>query len=212
VTRARPALAAAVAAAAATSWACSGKIPETRYYQLAAPAAGPEAGRGELVLAIEPLSTDEAYQDERIVYRTSPYRLDYYNYHRWSAPPGVLVAGYLERALERSGRFRAVVREHERGPVLGEDAPAVLGGRILAIEEVDESRTRWLGRLVVELTLEDARSGAVLWAEQLAEAEPLAAQSPEGLARALSIALGRIAARALPSIIEHTERVASERR
>lgn len=184
--------AAAIALALA---ACAGKVPETRYYQLAAPAAGPApAATGELVIAVEPLSADDAYQDERIVYRTSPYRLDYYHYHRWSAAPGVLIAGYLEQALERSGRFRAVVRER------GGDADVVLGGRVIAIEEVDESRARWIGRIALELTLEDARTGEVLWTGELAETEPLAAQSPEGLARALSAALGRIAARAIPEI------------
>jgi uncharacterized lipoprotein YmbA len=199
-------LATAAAAALAAAAACGGKVPQTRYYQLAAPAAAPvavaaadaPAGRGELVIAIEPLAADEAYQDERIVYRTSPVRLDYYEYHRWSAPPGVLIAGYLEGALERTGRFRAVVRELSAG------AHVVLGGRVVAIEEVDESPTRWLGRIAIELRLEDARTGAMLWIGKLAETEPLAEQSPEGLARALSVAMERIAARAIPEIVAAT--------
>jgi ABC-type uncharacterized transport system auxiliary subunit len=155
------------------------------------------------VLVIEPLSADDAYQDERIVYRTSPYRLDYYQYHRWSAAPGVLIAGYLEQALQQSGHFRAVVREHDGG------ASAILTGRVVAIEEVDESRTRWLGRVAIELTLKDARTGDVLWTEELAETEPLSAQSPEGLARALSAAMARISARAVPEIAEHARRAAT---
>lgn len=202
--------------------ACGGKMPETRYYQLAAPpaakpavavAAAP-AERGdrddrtaeriaEPVLVIEPLSADDAYQDERIVYRTSPYRLDYYQYHRWSASPGVLIAGYLEQALQGSGHFRAVVREHDEG------ATAILTGRVVAIEEVDESRTRWLGRVAIELTLKDAKTGAVLWTDELAETEPLPAQNPEGLARALSSAMSRITARAVPEIAEHARRAAT---
>ncbi len=192
---------AAAIALVAAAWACGGKVPQTRYYQLAAPAPAPalapadRAPRDGLVIAVEPLSADDAYQDERIVYRTGPYRLDYYEYHRWSAAPGVLVAGYLERALERTGRFRAVVRE------LSPDADVVLGGRVVAIEEVDESPTRWIGRIAVELRLEDARTGAVLWVRELAETEPLAVQSPEGLARALSAAMARIAARAISEIV-----------
>lgn len=185
-----PLLAAALAA-------CGGKVPETRYYQLAAPAPASAAARGEGVIVLEPLTADEAYGDERIVYRTNPYRLDYYQYHRWSAPPGVMIANYLEQALERSGRFRAVVRE------MTDDATVVLGGRVVAIEEVDESKTRWTGRLAVELTLKDAKTGEVLWVRELAEREPLAAQSPEGLARALSAAMSRIAARTLPEVAAH---------
>jgi uncharacterized lipoprotein YmbA len=188
--------------------ACGGKVPETRFYQLAAPTAKAPAADGakdgDLVLVLEPLSVDDAYQDERIVYRTSPYRLDYYQYHRWSAAPGTLIADYLEQALERSGRFRAVVREST------ESAPAVLSGRVIALEEVDESPARWLGKVTVELTLKDAQTGAVLWTDQLAETEPLPAQTPEGLARALSAAMDRIAKRAIPEIAERTQQAAAQ--
>jgi len=180
--------------------ACAGKLPETRYYQLAAPTTGPRAG--DAVVTLEALATDAAYDDERIVYRTNPYRLDYYQYHRWSAAPGVMIGNYLEHALEHSGRIRAVVRE------LTDEAAVVLGGRVVAIEEVDVSKTRWLGRIVIELALSDARSGAVLWAEQFEETEPLAAQTPEGLARALSAAMQRIAVRAAPAIADHADRQA----
>lgn len=183
-----------VVGAALAVAACTGKVPDTRYYQLAAPAAG--APRGDLVLVMEPLETEPAYDDDRIVYRTSPYRLDYYHYHRWSASPGTMVGNYLEQALERSGRFRAVVRE------LTADAQVVLGGRVVAIEEVDASRSRWLGRIVLELTLTDARTNAVLWTQQYEETEPLATQNPEGLARALSVAMRRIVARASPAIAD----------
>ena len=173
--------------------ACSSKTPDTRFYQLAAPQQrAPSAG--DVTLVVEPLTTDPAYDDERIVYRSNPYRLDYYHYHRWSAAPGMMIGNYLEEALERSGRFRAVKRE------LSEDAPVVLGGRVVAIEEVDRSRTQWHGRLVIELTLTDAKSSRVLWSEQFEETEPLRAQTPEGLARALSVAMSRIVAKAAPVI------------
>ncbi|NVB80838.1 MAG: hypothetical protein HOV81_20745 [Kofleriaceae bacterium] len=176
--------------------ACGGKLPETRYYQLAstAPPAAESHDNAGVSLAVAPLDTDQAYDDERIVYRVTPYRLDYYNYHRWSAAPGTLVADYLERAFERSGRFRSVVRESTAA------APVTLGGRVVALEEVDKSRTEWLGRIVIELTLTDTSSGEVLWAQQYEETEPLTAQNPEGLARALSSALKRIADRALPVV------------
>ncbi len=185
---------------------CGGKLPETRYYSLATPttpAASDDAHRGP-VLVLDALTTDPAYDDERIVYRSSPYRLDYYQYHRWSTSPGVMIGNYLERALERSGKFAAVVRE----PMI--DAPALLSGRIVAIEEVDRSRTEWHGRLVLELTLTDARTGAVLWTRQYEESERLPSQTPEGLARALSAAMQRIAATVAPVVAQHVARITQE--
>jgi ABC-type uncharacterized transport system auxiliary subunit len=174
--------------------ACGNKVPPTRFYQLAEPSGSMPPGTAGVPLVVEALTTDAAYDDERIVYRVTPYRLDYYSYHRWSAAPGTMIANYLERAFEKSGKFGAVTRD------VNPAAPVTLGGRVVAIEEVDQSQSSWIGRIVIELTLTDASSGQLLWAEQFEETEPLAAQSPEGLARALSTALERIANRAVPIV------------
>jgi ABC-type uncharacterized transport system auxiliary subunit len=172
--------------------ACGGKIPDTRYYALAAPPAA--TGHGSIDLAVEALSTEPGYDDDRIVYRQNPYRLDYYQYHRWSAAPGVVLGGYLAQALDATGKFHAVVREPN------DNTPLVIGGRVLALEEVDQSPTRWLGHVVVELTATDRASGEVVWTQKFDDSEPLQAQSPEGLARAISTAMSRIVDRAAPAI------------
>ena len=179
---------------------CAGKLPDTRYYQLAPPDTKSRGGDGVLVL--ETLTTDAAYDDERIVYRTTPFRLDYYQYQRWSSPPGVMIGNYLEQALEASGKFRGVLRE------MTPDAPVVLAGRVVAIEEVDRSKTEWIGRIVLELSLSDARTNESLWTRQFEELEPLHQQTPEGLAAGLSAAMARIAAIAVPEIAAITERQA----
>jgi ABC-type uncharacterized transport system auxiliary subunit len=185
--------------------ACAGKTPETRFYQLASPGQTTTANSAGVplgaALQIEPLDTDPAYDDERMVYRLTPYRLDYYNYHRWSSTPGTLIADFLERSFESSGRFRTVTRD-------ANGAPVTLGGRVVAIEEVDRTKTSWVGRIVLELTLTDTATGDVLWREQFEETEPLAMQSPEGLARALSKALERVADRTIPVVSMLAEQTA----
>lgn len=181
--------------------ACAGKTPETRFYQLAAPKAASPDNSG-VSLVIETLDTEGAYDDERMVYRVTPYRLDYYNYHRWSAAPGALVGNYLEQAFEASGRFRSVTREANPA------APVTLSGRVIALEEVDKSKTEWLGHVVIELTLIDNSTGDVIWSQQYEENEPLPEQKPEGLAKALSKALDRIAQRALPVVADHAVQIA----
>ena len=168
-------------------------MPETRYYDLPSAARG-RTGTGP-VLAVEPLEVDEPYDDDRMVYRENPYRVDYYHYHRWSASPGALVSRHLERALGASGRFAAVLRdEHARGVTF------ILGGRLLALEEVDLSKRRWVGRVALELALRDAASGDVVWTRRLELTEPVTRQSPEGVARAVSRALDRAARRLAPEL------------
>ncbi len=173
--------------------ACGGKIPETHYYDLPSAARG-RAGSGP-ILAVAPLEVDEPYDDDRIVYRENPYRVDYYDYHRWSASPGALVSRHLERALAASGRFAAVLRDEDaRGVAF------VLGGRLLALEEVDLGKRRWIGRVALELALRDAASGDVVWTRRVELSEPVDRRSPEGVARALSRALDRVARRLAPEL------------
>ncbi len=179
--------------------ACGGKLPETRFYQLAAPVTSAKPATDDLTIALENFETDAGYDDERIIYRSTPYRLDYYQYHRWSAAPGVIIGNFLEQSLERSGRFRTVSRDSEH-------ATTSLRGRVIAIEEVDRSKTQWSGRLVLELSLVDPRTSETLWSQQFEESEPLRLQTPEGLAEALSIAMTRIADRATPAIADHARR------
>jgi uncharacterized lipoprotein YmbA len=181
--------------------ACGGKPPPpTRYYQLAPPAqpAAPDAqARGALV--IEPFTAEGAYDDERMVYRASPYRLDYYDYHRWGAPPGQLLASYLEQALRKTGRFHTVAADS------GEDGALTLSGRVIAIEEVDTAKTKWVGRVALELSVRDA-SGKVVWTGQFDESVPMPVQSPEGLAHAVTAAMQQIATRVAPQLGQLAER------
>ena len=166
--------------------ACGGSVPETRYYQLAAPSPGAHGSTGAAAIAVEPLVADGAYGDQRIVYRLDPVRLDYYDYHRWSTAPGAMIGGYLAQALATTGAFSAVTRDATS------TTAAVLGGRVTALEEIDVDAHHWVGHVAVELTLRDASTGAIVWARGFDEREPLATQSPEGLARAAGIAMGRI--------------------
>ena len=63
----------------------------------------------DLVLAVEDFSAGAAYDERRIIYREGPYKFDYYHYHRWSAPPGMLVSDALREVYRSTGAFRAVV-------------------------------------------------------------------------------------------------------
>lgn len=181
--------------AAALLSACA-STPETHFYRLSAPtqtlASQPVAG----VLYVESFEADAVFSDDRVVYRTSPYKLDYYNYHRWTSPPAVHLTDYLRDAYARSGLFNRVVTASTPPP------DAILAGRVTGFEEVDESASVWLGRLELELTLTDAQSMAILWNQRFSESEPIAERTPEGLAIALSTAVGRIVQSSAPALAE----------
>lgn len=189
----RPLLALALAAALLS---CSRTIPETHHYSLLTPPAARSADVGHGVVTVDELSADSAYDDERIVYRTSAVRLDYYHYHRWSSRPAEQVADYLHLAWAGSGRFCLVARDSVP------ETSLIVGGHVIAFDEVDVTPTRWVGRVELDLFAKDARTGKVVWRKRVREQEPLDRRDAEGLARALSRALARIAAETLPAIAD----------
>lgn len=182
----RPLICAALlglSAVASLSLGCASS-PEVRYYKLALPEAeaNAEAPAPAVSIAIEYLTSDAAYDDERIVYRQSPYRLDYYFYHRWSAPPSVLVTDALRQSFLDSGRFISVTGGYTAR------TDVILSGRLVALEEVDKNEEDWSARLILDLQLHRTRDGELLWSKQLRRQQEVTTRSPEGVAEALSLA------------------------
>lgn len=172
---------------------CLGELPRMRYYDLRTENIEPQNNGARLVLGVAPFEVDPTYDDVRMVYRTSPYQIDYYEYHQWSAPPGLLVQSYFQRALQETRLFERVVSAPNP------NAEGTLSGRIEALEEVDISDERWVGRVQLELELRDAE-GETQWAMRFQEQREVEPRSPAGLARAISAALANIVQRAAPKI------------
>lgn len=153
-----------------------------------------------VVLAVEDFSANAAYDEQRIVYRTNRVQINYYHYHRWAAPPGLLVSDVLKQVYRQSNRFRAVLGGFDSR------ADVVLGGRVIRFEEFDTSESDWQAQVVMELRLRDASTGDLLWDKQWTDSLNLEDQSPLGLAQAMGRVLTRIGRNTAPDIIEQARR------
>lgn len=164
-----------------------GPAPVTRYYALTAP-AGAAGVQGSPAIAVEELRADAPYDDRRIVYRTGQHRVAYDEDDQWVAAPGSMVADSLRRAYQASGRFGMVLAEP------GTDTAAIMGGRVLAFEEVDGGPRPRVAHIVLDLELRDAETGRILWSRRADQRIAVARPTRDALAAALSRALSRIAA------------------
>src|SRR4051794_23057048 len=77
----RRATAAALACGALAACSFSRPTPETRYYTLTVP--GRPATHLDGAVKVGIFTADQPYATERFAYRSSPYALEYYTYHRW---------------------------------------------------------------------------------------------------------------------------------
>ena len=164
----------ACAALSACSVLGSRPTPETRYYTLTVP--GEPAVRLARAVKIGTFTIDQPYASERFAYRTSPYALEYYTYHRWAGNPRTIVA--------------AAARDYvERAAAPGAHPSLEMQGHIRRLEEVDEPAA-WSGAVAMDVVV--TRDGTVVLERSYAEAEPAEKRNPEAVAAALSRALGRI--------------------
>jgi len=131
-----------------------------------------------------------ATNSTQMLFRPSPDRVDAFNYSRWAAYPADMTADMLLRDLRTNRLFLAVFSRHESD-----------GGRFLLQGSVDRFYLDAAApekKAVIELTitLRDLRKKKtperILFQKTYTETEKLPAQSPEGFAQAMSVAMKRL--------------------
>ena len=154
--------------------------PDVRYFRVEYPLPGPSGSSPlPLTLGIVRLRAPEPYHQERIIYRTSPYQVQYYVRERWESPPVDMVNDRLFDQFARSGRFQRVVSWRQG------EAPAYrLEPRLRRFEEVDEGDA-WYGLVELEYELLD-RDGRSLLREVASQRVRVEVRNPEGTVEALS--------------------------
>jgi uncharacterized lipoprotein YmbA len=177
--RAAPGLLAAVALAAL---GCAGKAPPVHYYTLEGrPPLATPAAEGRTIL-VGPLVVDPPYDQDRLVYRleSAAAEIGFYNYHRWAAPLGQLIAVALAADLEGTagvaGADPSATRAHY---------DTRLTGRVIHFAEVDTASGA-AAEIAIEFRLVDAQGGE-LWTGLLTGRSAGAIRSPGWGAQAMQL-------------------------
>jgi ABC-type uncharacterized transport system auxiliary subunit len=164
--------------------------PEIRYYRIVVPPPASAAAAASPRLGVGQVQAAEPYRQERILYRSSPYRIQHYPADRWETAPADMVQEALIRYLQASGRF-ARVAAGKAG-----SADPRLDVRLVAFEEVDEGE-HWFGE--VQLDYEVVRGGGSLLSGTSRQRVAAEGRTVEAvvvaLSRALTNALGEVADR-----------------
>ncbi len=164
---------------------CSSKIPLTHYYTFhpQSPTSGkPTAAKYPKILAIDTFQADAPYQQERLVFRTSPYEVNFYEYRKWLRPPTELVTEQVFRAFKTSGTFQDA-RLYESG------ADYLLQGRIVMFEqwyEEQQASTVHVGIRYALMTLDEER---IIWADTIETSETTPSLDILGTIQAFETAL-----------------------
>jgi hypothetical protein len=145
------------------------------YYTLAVLGSPPAGVPGRVEVGT--FTADEIYETPRLAYRTSPFQIQYYTFHRWAA-------GSSENAVS------AAVRDYLASATDAGSAPPVrIDGHLRRIEEVDADGQR-SGIVVLELSASCGDAPCLTHAYE--DSERAEEDTPEAVVAAMSRALGRI--------------------
>jgi uncharacterized lipoprotein YmbA len=138
---------------------CMATTADKKYYQLYLPpdsgdtgTPAPAAPRIDYVVLVEKVEVEDIYNDYRVVYRTSPYQLNYYSYHFWIKKPEKIVRDAITDYLSRGKYFKDVITDFSGGmPDL------MLKASVHIMEEYDRADS-WLARLKMDIEVKDFKT------------------------------------------------------
>jgi uncharacterized lipoprotein YmbA len=140
---------------------------------------------------VKDLDIEEAYSRPQIVYRKSPFELEYYYFQLWAVKPKTMITDLIYKHLSASRLVSHVVRRYDE-----EFSPQYeLSGRIEALEEYDSDQL-WFAHLALNLTLIRLSDGRVLYSRRFDHRKRVFQHEPEYVIREMSSTLEYIMSQA----------------
>lgn len=163
-------------------WAgCFGSQTEKRYFQLQlSPELNFKFNKIDRILLVESVHTQDLYDDFRIIYRKSPYQVNYYSYDFWVKKPSDLIKQSILDFLSATGVFKRVINSFSIT-----EPDLILKSRLFSIEEVDAGN-QWYARLSLEIEIYDFKTKKSLWYHQFDRRKPLTKKEVALLPRVIS--------------------------
>jgi len=134
---------------------------------------------------VEKFTAETIFDDDRIIYRDSPFEVKYYHYRRWAALPRALVTDAVLQQLRDSTCCREVVALPAPGHV-----DFILAGRVLAFEEWDEG-DKWYGRAALMVQVYEPTARRMIWSQVFQAETPAAKKVPAAVVEAISTSLSK---------------------
>ena len=132
------------------------------------------------VVGVKKFIADAPYDQDRIVYRESPYEVKFYNYRRWVNSPAEMLTEYAVSYLRSSGMFAGVCHAHSNQPV-----DYLLSGRVVQFEEWDQGN-EWQAKIRLWLEVQSVPSRKIAWQGYVEKVVQVREPKPSSVVQALN--------------------------
>ena len=135
-------------------------------------------------LAIQEFQCPQYLCEGRIVYRSSPEEIEFYEFHRWAMNPRDMITQSVADSIRSKALFESVSLKGT-----GVEPAYVLKGTIERLEEVDEGRDV---RVVCTISAQllDTQTKSIIWTHTASETIAVQNRNVAGVVSSLSTAAG----------------------
>jgi ABC-type uncharacterized transport system auxiliary subunit len=138
---------------------------------------------------------EEAYTKPQIVYRKSPFQLQYYVYRVWAVKPERMITDLLHKHLLSASLVSNIVRRFDEG-----NRPEYeLGGIVEAVEEYDSDEL-WFAHLALRVSLVRVKDGRTMYSRRFDHRKRVFQHEPEYVVREMSSLMEYIFTQAIHDI------------
>jgi ABC-type uncharacterized transport system auxiliary subunit len=148
-------------------------------------------------LAIREFQCPEYLCEGRLVFRPTPEKIGFYEFHRWATSPRRTITQFVIDSVRTRPLFKTVALQDA-----GIEAAYVLSGTIEQLEEVDQGRDVQ-AVCTISAQLVDAQTKSVIWSRTASETVPVGNRDMAGIVNSLSAAV-RMAVDRLVASMEGT--------
>ncbi len=144
---------------------CAANIPLTHYYTfqpLFNKSTEAKSPKYPYILGIDAFEADTPYQQERIVYRTSPYEINFYEYRRWLRPPTELVMQQVRKHIKMAA---LCTRVHTFS--FESYADYIIQGEITMFDQWYQDKNTSLIQVGIQYQLLDSETEQILWIDNI---------------------------------------------
>ncbi len=163
-----------------------GTLPVKKYYLLNYIPSIPQTRLKDepypFTLRLKEFNIEDAYSRPQIVYRQSPYELQFYFYQVWAVKPARMINDLIFNHLAAVNLSRDLVRRYDGGPKPDYE----LDGTVEAIDEYDSDQV-WFAHMALRFQLTRTLDGRVVYARRFDNRKRVFKNDPQSVVKEMSV-------------------------
>lgn len=134
-----------------------------------------------ITVRLKEFEIEEAYNRPQIVYRQSPFELQYYVYRVWAVKPSRMVTDLVYKHLLNVNLVSSIIRRYDEG----NKPDYELSGMIEALEEYDSDEL-WFAHIALRINLIHVGNGKIIYNKRFDLRKKVLEHRPELVIREMS--------------------------